>query len=89
MFFVTLVSGILWLISLFSCFSSSPCLSSDPSLSGVNYTNILHEAFTCADPKSAKKTDSLTVIFGLLGFAHVKAARKMMVKLTPGAGVRT
>ncbi len=37
-----------------------------------------------ADPKSAKKTDNLTVFFVLLGFAHIKAARKILVKLTTG-----
>jgi hypothetical protein len=40
-------------------------------------------AFTGADPKSAKKTDNLTVFFVLLGSACVKARRKMMVTLTP------
>jgi hypothetical protein len=30
-----------------------------------------------------KKTDILTVFFGLLGNAHTKAARKMLVKLSP------
>jgi len=36
-----------------------------------------------ADPKSAKKTDSLTVSLLLLGSAKVKAAHEMLVKLTP------
>jgi len=36
------------------------------------------------DPKSAKKTDCLTVFFVLLGSAFVKDAGKMLVKLTPG-----
>jgi len=36
-----------------------------------------------ADPKSAKKTDGLTVFFVLLGSALEKAASKMFVKLTP------
>jgi len=31
---------------------------------GVNFTNILQEAFMHADPKSAKKTAGLTVFFG-------------------------
>jgi len=30
---------------------------------GVNFINILRAAFTCADPKSAKKTDNLTGLF--------------------------
>jgi hypothetical protein len=37
-----------------------------------------------ADSKSAKKTDSLTVYFAVLGYARVKAVRKMLVKSTPG-----
>ena len=37
-----------------------------------------------ADPKSAIKRLNLTVFFELLGFAHVKAACRMLVKLTPG-----
>jgi len=36
----------------------------------------------CTDPKSSKKTDGLT-IFVLLGSLCVKAASKMLVKLTP------
>ena len=52
---------------------------------GVNFTNILHAAFTYADLKSTKNTVKLTVFYALLGSACVKAARKMLVKLTPGA----
>ena len=37
-----------------------------------------------ADPKTTKKTDSLTVFLACLGSAHVKAARRMLVKLTLG-----
>jgi hypothetical protein len=36
-----------------------------------------------------KQTDGLTVFFVLLGSAHVKAARKMLVKLTLGIGLIT
>jgi len=46
----------------------------------VNFTNILLEAFTRADPKSAKKTYDLTVFFVLLGSAHIKALCKMFGK---------
>jgi len=35
------------------------------------------------DPKSAKKTERLTVFFALLGSMSVKALSKMLVKLTP------
>jgi len=51
----------------------------------VNFNNILLKAFTLADPKIAKKTFNLTVFFALLGSGCVKAAHKMLVKLTPGA----
>ena len=44
---------------------------------------MLREAFTCEYPKSAKKTDSLTVFFALLGSFRIKAAHKILVKLTP------
>ena len=52
--------------------------------SGVNFTNILGAAFTCADPKSAKKLLNLTVFFALLGSAHVKAAHKHVDEIDPG-----
>jgi len=46
-----------------------------------------HQHFTrnfyAPDPQSAKKTDNFTVFFAFLGSAHVKALRKMLVKLTP------
>ncbi len=51
---------------------------------GVNFINILLSAYTCSDPESAKKTDGLTVFFVLLESLSIKAARKMLVKLTPG-----
>jgi len=53
---------------------------------GVNFINILREAYVCADPKSAKRRDSLTVFFALLGSFCVKAAHKMFVKSTPDRG---
>ncbi len=48
-----------------------------------------HKHFTwsfyeCSYQKCKKKTDSLTLFFALLGFAHVKAFRKMLVKSTSG-----
>jgi len=46
---------------------------------GVDFTNVLREAFMQQDPKSAKKTDRLTVIIVLLGFARVKASSKVLV----------
>jgi len=50
--------------------------------SEINFTNVLRNAFTRADPKSAKKADGLTVFFALLGSVHVQAVRKMLMKLT-------
>jgi len=49
---------------------------------GVDFTKFLQAAFIREDHKSAKKADDLTVFFAFLGSAHVKAARKMLVKLT-------
>jgi len=51
---------------------------------GFNFINILLAALAHADPKSAKKTDNLTVFLMLLGSAHVKAARRMLLKLPRG-----
>ena len=50
----------------------------------VNFTNLLRAPFTCADPKSAKKTVKLSSFIALLGSARVKAARRTLVKLTTG-----
>ena len=40
-----------------------------------------------ADPKSAKKTVKLSSFIALLGSAGVKAARRMLVKSTPGGAL--
>ncbi len=53
-------------------------------MSGVNFTNILHAAFTCVDPKSAKNTVKLSVISALLGSDSIKTACKTSVNTTPG-----
>jgi len=42
----------------------------------------------CADPKSAKKTDCLTLFFGLLRSARVKAAYEMLMKLSRDSNPR-
>jgi len=47
---------------------------------------MLRAAYTCADPKLRKKTVKPSVFFALLGLEQVKAARKMLLKLTPGQG---
>ena len=51
--------------------------------SGVNFTNILRAAFTCADPESTIKLLNLTVFFALLGSAQVKAACKHVDEIDP------
>ncbi len=62
---------------------------------GVNFTNVLCTASTCADPINEKKyskvvrsqkrrkTNGLAAFFALLGSACVKTACKMFVKLAP------
>ena len=53
---------------------------------GVNFTKILQAAFTCADPKSAKKMFKLSSFIVLLEYVRIKAARRTLVKLTQGGG---
>jgi len=51
---------------------------------GVNFINILQAAFTCKDPEGAKKTGKLLKVFFVhSGFALVKDALRMLMKLTP------
>jgi len=49
---------------------------------GLNFINILSTAFTCADPKSIKKTVKLSNFFTLSGSMSVKAVRRMLMKFT-------
>ncbi len=53
--------------------------------SGVNFINISLKAFTCADPKSAKRQSSCQSFFVLSGSACKKAASWMLVKSPPDA----
>ncbi len=50
---------------------------------GVNFINVLHAAFTLADPESVKFQLSCQYLFVVLGSVRVKAAQKMFMKLTP------
>ncbi len=50
---------------------------------GHNFINIVLTAFMHADPRSVKKTVKLSIFFTLLGSTSIKAAPKMLVKLTP------
>jgi len=47
----------------------------DKTFPGVNFTNILHKAFKCADTKSRKNVKP-SAFFKLLGSVCIKAARK-------------
>jgi len=51
---------------------------------GVNFINVLLEAFTRTDPKRVKTQFSCLYLFALLGSGCVKTLRKMLMKLTPG-----
>jgi hypothetical protein len=51
---------------------------------GVNLSTFFRAAFARADPKSAKKTDNLTVFLYFLGSVPAKAACKTLIKSTPG-----
>jgi len=50
---------------------------------GVNFIIVLQAAFTCADPESVKIKLSCQYLFTLLGYVGVKAASRMLMKLTP------
>jgi hypothetical protein len=54
------------------------------TMTGFNFIKALRAAFTHADPKSAKKTVTLSIFFALLGFARTKAAQRSLMKLTTG-----
>jgi len=51
---------------------------------GVNFINVLRAAFTLSDPKSVKTYWWLNWTVTLLGSACIKAAHRMLMKLTPG-----
>ncbi len=48
-----------------------------------DFINILHAAFTCADPKSTKRYWLLHWIFTLLGSACLKAAHRHVGEINP------
>jgi len=51
--------------------------------SRAQFHQLLCVAFMCTDPKSANKTDGLTVFLALLVSTSKKAAHKMLVISTP------
>jgi hypothetical protein len=52
----------------------------------VNFTNIFTCSFCARRSRQHKKTDNFTGLFTLLSSEHAKAARKTLMKLTPGEG---
>jgi hypothetical protein len=52
-----------------------------------NFINILPKAFTQVGPKSTKRQMTLLSFFAHLESAHVKAAHKTLMTLTPGLSI--
>ncbi len=50
---------------------------------GVNFTNVICIAFMHADSKSIKNTVKLIIFFMPSGSTSIKAAHRMLMKLTP------
>jgi hypothetical protein len=59
-------------------------LVSEAARPGVNFINVLREAFMLTDPESARKTVKLSVFFVLLESERAKAACRTLMKLNPG-----
>jgi len=55
-----------------------------PFCTGVNFTNVLHAAFTLVGPKSANWHCWLDYLFLRIRDLRVKAVRRMLMKLSPG-----
>ncbi len=70
---------LLWLDSAKGVFSSF--VRPQESIQSTFYEQLLIDI---EDPKSPKKTDNLNAFFGDLGSVRVKAAGRMLMKLTPG-----
>ena len=49
----------------------------------VNFTTILHAAYTLADPKKRKQDRQLMQLFALWGSASVKDAHKQVDEIDP------
>jgi len=54
---------------------------------GANFINVLWAAFTHTDPESVTIQLSHQYLFTLLRSKSIKAALRMLMKLTPGANV--
>jgi len=57
------------------------CQSNESRTPGVNFTNILHAAFTLIDPESIKIQFSHQYLFTLSGSACIKAVHRTLMKL--------
>jgi len=55
-----------------------------PAAHQVSISSMFKHSYMRSDPKSTKKTYNLTNYFVVLGSSRVKAAHKMLMKLTPG-----
>jgi len=56
-------------------------------LLGLNFINVLRSAFTHVDPESVRIQSNPQYLFMLLGSTCAKAARRMLMKLTPGVNL--
>ena len=54
------------------------------NISGVNFINVFTCSFYMCRSQKCKKLLDLNVLFVLFGSLHIKAARKILLKLTPG-----
>jgi len=60
------------------------CVRDAEAREGVNFINVLRDAFMSADPKSTKRQSSHLYLFALLGSLFVKVACIILVKFTQG-----
>jgi len=67
----------------FGCISGTPLSGNQRSILSI----FLRATFTRTDPKSTKRESKFQYFFALLGSLYVKAALKMLMKLTPSVGI--
>ena len=64
--------------------ASCPCAGEIRTRTGANFINVFTHSYYESRSQKSKKLLNLTVYVALLGSTRVKAACKMIVKLTPG-----
>ena len=79
LFSISILNEFFWVKNAFALFHSIFPLLLHGSISPTFYQQLLHTQI----PKARKKDSQLKQFFALLGSAGVKAAHKMLVKLTP------